>query len=152
MNIASQQIFTSFEQHVYNIYEALKKLFGSFFNDLQELLCFTLLSSFTYEDKWAMNALVIKKFTYEAAWKHGPTNIKLFWSALQYLSTYFKFKTTRICSWHTVWKWPQKSAVLGAKIQIIVLILWRIFQLSNFVRRSNSWKIRRLYFETKTKM
>ena len=78
MNIASQQIFTSFEQHVYNIYEALKKLFGSFFNDLQELLCFTLLNSFTYEDKWAMNALVIKKFTYEAAWKHGPTNIKLF--------------------------------------------------------------------------
>ena len=30
-----------------------------FFNDLQELLCFTLLS-FSYEDKWAMNALVIK--------------------------------------------------------------------------------------------
>ena len=64
---ASQPIFTSFEQHVYNIYEALKKLFGSFFNDLQELLCFTLLS-FSYEDKWAMNALVIKNLHT----KHGP--------------------------------------------------------------------------------
>ena len=130
-----EQIFTSFEQHVYNIYEALKNpLFLMIYKN-----CFVSLY-------WAFHMKI------NGQWMHwsskiyirsmGPTNIKLSEVHFNTCLLTSSSKPQEFAVGTVFKKCAPKSAVLGRrKIQIVYLIiLWRIFQLSNFVR-SNSWEI-----------